>query len=106
MNWRNLFIVSLGLILSGGASTKEVMTPEKLWQVKRVSPMGLNKDKTHVIYRVTTPSVENNDFSSKVYQVPVKGGKATLLEAYQGVLIDSKISPDGSKKLFHKIFEI
>lgn len=106
MNWRNLFIVSLGLILSGGASAKEVMTPEKLWQVKRVSPMGLNKDKTHVIYRVTTPSVENNDFSSKVYQVPVKGGKATLLEAYQGVLIDSKISPDGSKKLFHESVKV
>ena len=106
MNWRNLFIVSLGLILSGGASAKEVMTPEKLWQVKRVSPMGLNKDKTHVIYRVTTPSVENNDFSSKVYQVPLKGGKATLLEAYQGVLIDSKISPDGSKKLFHESVKV
>lgn len=106
MNWRNLFIVSLGLILSGGTSAKEVMTPEKLWQVKRVSPMGLNKDKTHVIYRVTTPSVENNDFSSKVYQVPLKGGKATLLEAYQGVLIDSKISPDGSKKLFHESVKV
>ncbi|MFD2165114.1 S9 family peptidase [Thalassotalea euphylliae] len=84
----------------------DVMTPEKLWQVKRVSPMGLNKEKTHVIYRVTTPSVENNDFSSKVYQVPVKGGAATLLDGYQGVLINSKISPDGNKKLFHESVQV
>lgn len=96
---------SLGLALSMGASA-DVMTPEKLWQVKRVSPLGLNKDKTHIIYKVTTPSVANNDFSSKVYQVPVKGGQSTLLNAYQGLLIDSNISPDGSKKLFHQSVQI
>jgi len=94
--------VSLGLAVSLGAYASEVMTPEKLWQVKRVSALGLNQDKTHVIYKVTTPSVENNDFNSKVYQVPLKGGESQLLEAYQGLLIDRSISPDGSKKLFHE----
>lgn len=103
---QGLLMVSLGLALCAGASAKEVMTPEKLWQVKRVSPLGLNTEKTHVIYKVTTPSVESNDFSSKVYQVPVKGGTPKLLEAYQGVLVDSKISPDGSKKLFHESVQI
>ena len=99
---RILLCASLGLAANTDVVANEVMTPEKLWQVKRVSALGLNKDQTHVIYKVTTPSVENNDFSSKVYQVPVKGGDAQLLEGYQGLLIDSKISPDGSKKLFHK----
>ena len=99
---RILTTISLALALSVGVSAKEVMTPEKLWQVKRVSPLGLNKAKTHVIYKVTVPSVEKNDFSSKVYQVPLNGGAAKLLEAYQGVLADDKISPDGSKKLFHE----
>ncbi len=99
---RILLVVSLGVALSMGVSAKEVMTPEKLWQVQRVSALGLNKAKTHVIYQVTTPSVENDDFSSKVYQVPIKGGAPMLLEAYQGILFDDKISPDGSKKLFHK----
>lgn len=106
MNWRNLFIVSLGLGLCAGASAKEVMTPEKLWQVQRVSPLGLSKDNTQVIYKVTTPSVENNDFNSKVYQVPVKGGAAKLLEAYQGIVKNDKISPDGTKKLFHESVQV
>ncbi|QUI68852.1 S9 family peptidase [Pseudoalteromonas sp. M8] len=98
---RILLCASLGLAPSFGLVAKEVMTPDKLWQVKRVSALGLSKDKTHVIYRVTTPSVENNDFDSKVYQVPLKGGVPQLLSAYQGILSDDNISPDGSKKLFH-----
>ncbi|ESP91415.1 MULTISPECIES: S9 family peptidase [Pseudoalteromonas] len=99
---RVLLSASIGLAVSTGVSAQEVMTPEKLWQVKRVTALGLNKEKTHVIYSVTTPSVANNDFASKVYQVPVKGGKSQLLNAYQGLLVDSNISPDGSKKLFHE----
>lgn len=99
---RILVCASLGLAPVMALSANEVMTPEKLWQVKRVSALGLNKDNTHVIYKVTTPSVENNNFSSKVYQVPVKGGQAQLLEAYQGLVADNNMSPDGSKKLFHE----
>jgi len=103
---RLLLVASLGLAFSAGSTASELMTPEKLWQVKRVSPLGLNKDKTHVIYKVTTPSVEKNNFSSKVYQVPVKGGKSQLLEAYQGLLVSDSISPDGTKKLFHESVEV
>ncbi|NTS78773.1 S9 family peptidase [Catenovulum sp. SM1970] len=97
---------SVGLALSVGASANDVMTPEKLWEVKRVSALGLNHEQTHVIYKVTTPSVEDNNFSSKVYQVPVKGGASQLLDAYQGVLKDDKISPDGKKKLFHESVKV
>ncbi|MDM7860394.1 S9 family peptidase [Alteromonas sp. ASW11-36] len=100
--WKRLFVAGVGLSLTAGAVASEVMTPEKLWQLQRVSPLGLNQAQTHVIYRVTTPSIENNDFSSKVYQVPLAGGEAQLLEAYQGILIDDKISADGRKKLFHE----
>lgn len=103
---RILLSASLGLALSTGALAEEVMTPEKLWQVKRVSPLGLNKAKTHVIYKVTTPSVKKNDFSSKVYQVSINGGASQLLEDYQGVLLNSKISPDGNKKLFAESVKI
>ena len=98
---RTIVSVSLGLAFSVGAFTNEVMTPEKLWEVKRVSALGLNKDKTHVIYKVTIPSVKNNSFDSKVYQVSLNGGDAQLLENYQGVVIDKSLSPDGTKKLFH-----
>lgn len=101
-----LVLIGLGLCVPSLAATDAVMTPEKLWQVKRVSALGLNKDKTQVIYKVTTPSIKDNNFSSQVYQVPIKGGNARLLDGWQGVLNDSKISPDGSKKLLHDAVKI
>ena len=103
---RLLLLIGFGFFVSAGLSAKELMTPEKLWQVKRISPLGLNVEQTHVIYKVTTPSVADNDFSSKVYQVPLAGGASQLLEAYQGVLLDDKLSPDGKYKLFHEAVEV
>jgi len=103
---RILFLLNLGFLslslLSTSALANERMTPEKLWQVKRVSGLGLNKAKTHVIYKVTMPSIQENSFNSKVYQVPLAGGTPQLLEAYQGILANDSISPDGNKKLFHE----
>lgn len=103
---RNFLIAGVGLTLTMGVAANEVMTPEKLWQVKRVSALGLNKEKTHVVYKVTTPSVENNNFSSKVYQVPLKGGTSQLISSSNGIVADSNVSPDGKKKLFHKAVQI
>ena len=99
----NMFAsIILALLLSNQVNAKEVMTPEKLWQVKRVSPLGLNKAGTHVLYKVTIPNIENNDFDSKVYQVSIKDGSNQLIENYQGLLADKNTSPDGNKKLFHE----
>ena len=81
---------------------QDVMTPEKLWQLGRVSALGVSKDGSSVIYRVTTPSVTENDFSSKVYAIPVAGGAAVVVEDYQPLLNDSKISPNGKYKLYHE----
>ena len=97
---------SLILLLSHPVNAKEVMTPEKLWQVQRVSVLGLNKAETHVIYKVTTPNIKNNDSSSKVYQVSIKDGTSQLLDNYQGLLQDKNISPDGRKKLFHEAVKL
>lgn len=98
-----IFVISfLSLWPNQHAQAKEVMTPENLWELKRVSPLGLNKDKTHVIYKVTTPSIENNNFDSNTYQVSIKDGNSQLLTDYQGLLIDKNTSPDGTKTLFHE----
>ncbi len=87
-------------------ASDKLITPEDLWQLKRVSPLGLNKAGTHVFYRVTIPNIETNGFDSKVYQVSVNGGPSQLVENYQGLIQDKNLSPDGSKKLFHKVVKI
>ena len=106
MIWRLLLLINLAAFLSVGLSAKERMTPETLWQVKRISALGLNQQQTHVIYKVTTPNLADNDFASKVYQVPLAGGASQLLEAYQGVVFDDTLSPDGKNQLFHETVEV
>lgn len=101
--WRIVSTVGLGLFLSTGLSAQEVMTPEDLWQVKRVSGLGLNTQQTHVIYKVTTPNIEDNNFTSQVYQVALDGSEpAQAVASGTAWLDDGKLSPDGSKKLYHQ----
>lgn len=78
------------------------MTPELLWQVKRVSPMGISEDGKDLFYKVTIPNVEENSSDHKFYKMPVTGGKFMEIEEKEVVVRDKNISPNGKHKLFHK----
>jgi len=94
------------VLFSQQVNAQETMNPEKLWEVKRVSALGVNKTGTHVIYKVTTPNIQNNGFDSKVYQVSIQDGNKQLIENYQGLIHDKNLSPDGTKKLFHQAVQL
>lgn len=95
-----LFLGTLSLL------SQDVMTPQKLWELGRVSPIGITKDGNAVVYKVTSPSVENNDFSSKVYSVPISGGTATEIEDHSDLVRDENRSPDGNHLLYHKAVKL
>tara|TARA_R110002072_G_scaffold62303_3_gene156104 strand:- start:4028 stop:5929 length:1902 start_codon:yes stop_codon:yes gene_type:complete len=95
-----LFLGTLSLL------SQDVMTPQKLWELGRVSPIGITKDGNAVVYKVTSPSVENNDFSSKVYSVPISGGTATEIEDHSDMVRDENRSPDGNHLLYHKAVKL
>ena len=44
---------------------QELLTPEKLWQIQRVSALGISKDKQYIIYSVATPDITANKNSRK-----------------------------------------
>ena len=69
-----LFIAVLGCMHY--AFAQENLTPEKLWQIQRVSALGISKDKQHIIYSVSTPDVAANKNNRKKYKVPISGGPA------------------------------
>ncbi|MCO6495983.1 MAG: S9 family peptidase [Bacteroidetes bacterium] len=81
-------------------SNREVMTPELLWKLGRVSALGISKDKKHIVYKVTTPSVQNNNFSSKYFIIPIEGGNATEIKEADSYLNNKNISPDGKYLLY------
>ncbi len=98
---KKLLFITLTLMgLSAGA--QQHMTPELLWKLGRVSPLGISKDGKNIIYRVSTPNMEENKLNSKFYIVPINGGKANETEDYKELLDDKYISPDGKYLLSHK----
>lgn len=78
---------------------KLAMSPELLWNVKRVTGWGLSKDNNYVVYKVSTPQVSENSFSSKTYKVNIQSGIIEDVTDPSNELHDSNLSPDGKYKL-------
>jgi len=96
-------IIIAALILSlPGVVAQEVMTPEKLWELGRVSALGISKDGNSVVFRVTTPSISENNFSSKNYIVSLQGGEPMEVSNYSELVINKNLSPDGNHLLYHE----
>lgn len=82
------------------------LSPEMLWKLGRVSPLGISTDKNFILFDVGTPNMENNKINHKTYKLPVGGGDGVLIDNTDGMLTDSKISPDGKYKLVSKPVQI
>jgi dipeptidyl aminopeptidase/acylaminoacyl peptidase len=83
-------------------AAQEILTPETLWKLGRVSPLVISKDGKNILYKVSIPSVEENKSNSKTYSIPVNGGAATEITDTKELLVDKNLSPDGKYKLTHK----
>jgi hypothetical protein len=60
-------------MMSLSAMAQNVMSPETLWKLGRVSLRY--QDSKNVVYKVTTPSIEENKSNSKFYVIPVNGSQ-------------------------------
>lgn len=100
------FNISFHILCGQKPAKKQTMTPELLWKVQRVSGTGISKDGKNVIYRVSTPSVEENKFSSKTYTIPVTGGQSSEINIANAALVDKNISPDGHFKVTHQSVKV
>lgn len=86
-------LLAASLILSTTAMAQKVMTPDLLWQVKKVSPIGVTKDKKNVVYKVTSTNVKTQEDQSKTYIVSLAGGKASEIAEYKELIPDTSIAP-------------
>ncbi|WP_372793945.1 alpha/beta fold hydrolase [Lutibacter sp.] len=82
-----------------GLVAQNVMTPEMLVQLNKVSVKGLTKDGNHLIYSVSNFNIETNSKTSTTYQIPITGGEAQIITDYSSLLTDSSISPDGNYQI-------
>lgn len=89
------------LLMSLNVAAQNVMTPELLWKLGRVTPLGLSIDGKNIVYKVTFPSVEENKSDSKMFTLPVNGGNATEIKDTKTILADKNISPTGKFLVYH-----
>ena len=80
-------------------SAQEVMTPEILLQLNKVSGTGLTKDGNNLIYSISNYTLETNSKSKTTYQVPIAGGDAKIITDYSMLIKDKSVSPDGKYKI-------
>lgn len=80
----------------------QTMTPELLWSLGRVSAVGLSEDQNYMVYRVTTPNIDSNNFDTQTFKLELKTGKVDEISTTKGLVKDAKISKDGKWKLTHQ----
>jgi dipeptidyl aminopeptidase/acylaminoacyl peptidase len=90
---RFLFLASLSIIALSATSQKN-LTPEQLWKLGRVSGLGISKDNQYLVFSVSTPNVQENKSSSKLYKMATSGGDAVTVPLIDSVMSNSKISKD------------
>lgn len=78
------------------------MTANLLWQLGRITALGLSNDKNNIVYKVDTPSIEENKQHTKYYFIPINGGTPTEIENTDSILANKKLSPDGKHLLSHQ----
>ena len=108
---RKVIVLSLLFVMVGvDAEAQNVMTPEGLWQLGRVSAVGITPDGQELIYRVSTPVISENANAVKMYSVSLSGGAAREIADAEGLLLDENVSPDGKYRIrvkdvkIHKVF--
>lgn len=94
----------MGGLLS--ATAQQTMTPEKLWELGRVSAIGLTQDGKNVVYKVTQPNMAENKFDSKTFIIPIAGGVAKEVENPQALVANKNVSPDGKWLLYHEAVKV
>jgi dipeptidyl aminopeptidase/acylaminoacyl peptidase len=95
MTMKKLLFITIAIMGISTAEAQDVMTPELLWKLGRISPLGISKDGKNVVFKVATPSVSENKSDNKYFMVPVKGGQVVETADYKTLLVDRNVSPDG-----------
>ena len=92
---KKYFLLFITACIVFNVKAQNKLTPEKLWQLGRLSAIGMSKDKQYVLYSVSIPNVSENKSSRKIYKIPVTGGDAIEITDAESLMENSKISADG-----------
>ena len=91
-------MLMLVLLFAGtGLSAQNGLTPEKLWELGRVSMDAVSPDGEMVLYGVTRYDLEANRGNRDLFIMPASGGQVRKITAFDGSEYNALFRPDGSK---------
>ncbi|MEN8187699.1 MAG: S9 family peptidase [Bacteroidota bacterium] len=99
-----LFFALIGL--SSMLFAQNIMTPEQLLTLNRVSAVGLTDDLQNVVYKVSKVDLQTNKRSKRTYVLPLNGGEVKQIKDYSDLITNRLISPDGKYKIYTKDIKI
>jgi dipeptidyl aminopeptidase/acylaminoacyl peptidase len=76
-----------------------IMTPEVLWKLGRVSGIQVSPDGKFVLFGISRYSVENNNGNRNLYVMPTGGGEPIQITDFEGSEFNAVWSPCG--KMIH-----
>lgn len=100
------FLLLAGLMAAGTLTAQNTMTPELLWQLGRVNPLGISKDGQYVVYSVGRPSMTEDRILPKRYRIPIGGGNAEEVANVGELLPNPLRSPNGRYEIRFKEMQI
>jgi dipeptidyl aminopeptidase/acylaminoacyl peptidase len=77
------------------APEKPPLSPEILWQIKRLGPPALSPDGQWAAVSVTVPDVKQDKMPADIWLVPTDGGEARRLTSHDSTDSNPAWSPDG-----------
>jgi prolyl oligopeptidase family protein len=95
-------IILASVMTLNGLQAQQPLTPEKLWELHRVSAIALTPDQQYVLVSVSTPNVKENTFNKEYYKLAVKGGVPIPISKEEVEKLKAKYNTDKSLKLTHK----
>lgn len=96
---KKIVFLLAGLMIFSTMRAQDVMTPELLWKLGRISALGTTKDGNSVVYRVSTFDAEKNSATSKQFMIPVGGGVPVEIVDGASLVADRHISPNGTHRI-------
>jgi dipeptidyl aminopeptidase/acylaminoacyl peptidase len=92
---KKIFLVQSLVLSVFICSAQNVLTPEAMWKLGRVSGVGLARDGKGVVYAVSIPDIEQNKSVRKLYLMPLAGGEARPVYDSEKLVKNDRLSPDG-----------
>jgi dipeptidyl aminopeptidase/acylaminoacyl peptidase len=105
---KKLVVLSLCFLIHFTLNAQNNLSPELLWELGRISPMGISKDGKSVVFSVKHYQALEEKSERKYYSKSLKKGEAKEISAEEANRIthNSNVSPDGKYELFTKSVKI